>query len=432
MTKPKIQTKQKVADKTAEPSVAIKYPTRVGAGKKFKYNFWNNKPVSKFGELLINSERVENDLTNRKVYGSNEPIALPVTMEWLSIDMADEVTMHKIVDFLKLYYLVDSSNKFKLDYTIDFLKWVIEPENGGFMTAIVSKNDKSVCGVVGAYFKNMTVFDKTEKFAVVDFLCAHPIYRKKKIAYTLIDEIVRLIVKTGVNQGCFTTERCVPSPCSVIRYYHRPINYIKLQKFGFTDVGGDPEKVQHKFNIKGTFPENYIQMNESHLPMVSKLYNEFMIKYNVCCNYTEAELKNLLLNKFVNSYVITDKKMLNDDVLDFVSYYNLPYVTLDQEKINSGYLFLYSCNNIAGDELLENLLRIAFFNKLDVFNVTDTMMIPNVLFTKELELDEDSDNESYEHIYEHKFLKGDEKLHFNFFNWKCPEMKSKQLSWTVL
>lgn len=426
--KAKKSSKATTTDKT-ENTTTVSYPSTIKEGKKHSYNFWKNKPVSTFNDFIVKSEKIEDDLTKRAVYNNNS-IALPAGMVWKFIAVDDDKMLNKVISFLQRYYLIDAKEKFRLDYSVDFVKWTLGKE--GFMIAIVAESSGTICGVVGTSFKTVTVFDKVEKFANVNFLCAHPIYRGKKIAFTLIDEIVRLIVKSGVHQGCFTTERCVPTPITKFRYYHRPINYIKLQKFGFTELGGDPEKVQKKFELKHN--STYVPLSKIHIKDVHKLYEEYMKRYNIYCIYTQDELEELLLNKFVKSFVL----LKDDQVIDFTSYYELAStVSFNDEmneketvdKINSAYLFLFSCCNTACDEMLENILKLASANNIDVFNVTDSMGLSDILLIKDIELDEKSEYESYEHVYEHKFLKGTGKLYLNFFNWKCPQVKPSQTAW---
>jgi len=400
----------------------IEYPSTVNEGKKYKYTFWSNKPVKQFNENIINSNIIE-DLTQRKVYASDEPITLPSSLEWINVNLKDELMMNKVVEFLQLYYLPDEQDKFIPVYSTSFIKWMLGIT--GFLIAIVSKSNSTICGVVGGMVKTMTVFDKTEKFGSVKFLCALPLYRKKKIAYTLIDESVRRLVKLGVKQGYFVTERCVPSPVTTIRYYDRPINYIKLQKIKYIDIGGEPEKVQTKFDLKTSVSHNYVEMTKEHIEMVYVLYNKYIVKYNVYIQYTQTELETLLLNECVNSYVVLD----NNNVVDFISYYKLTYNVIgSDEKINTGVLFLYTCINKACDEMVENILKFAKINELDLFTVNDTMMIRDVLFTKDYTIEEESDIESYDRVFEHKFIRSTKTLHLNYFNWKCPTMKSNQVS----
>ncbi len=403
------------------------YPESVSEGKTYKYNFWKNKPVTKFEDIYTDSTNIEKRLSDRNVYAQEEPIKLPNNMEWVQIDLNDNVALEPIVKFLRLHYLVDPSNKFKLDYTAEFIRWTLGKD--GILLAIVSKTNGAICGTIAASFNNIRVFDTTQKFGVVNYLCGHPIYRKKKIAFTLIDEITRRIVKLGVNQGCFTTERCVPSPTTTLRYYHRPLNYLKLSKHKFTEMdGGIPEKHHEKFLIKGEASDKYVKVNKSHIHDILKVFNVFMTRFNIHCVYTEKELEYMLINDFVRSYVELDD---DKNVIDFVSYYKLPYVIEgEEEKINAGYIFLYTCNSTAGDEMMTQLLRlVSRDDTLDIFTVTDTMIIQDTLLIKHLPLDYDSDVDSYQKPYQHKFMRGSGKIHFNFFNWKCSTVSPRQIQW---
>ena len=430
--------KQRAAAKNAKTPIKSKqasaparlideYPKRIKDAKKFTYEFWTNKPVPQFDEISIMSTPIEQNLLTREVYKSDNPIKLPDGLRWVTIDMSDTNMLASVCQFLRLHYLIDQKNKFRIDYTPDFLRFAIG--KNGMMIAIVSQKSNVICGLVATSFKLLTVFDKLERFAAVDFLCSHPIYRKKKIAFTLIDEIVRRITKTGCHFGCFTTERCIPTPTTTIRYYHRPINYSKLQKHGFIEIGGNPEKVQLKFNLSDNVSNDFIKMKNEDLTTVYELYKYFSSRFNIYCHYTEQELGQLLLNNdFVNSYVVMD----GEKIVDFASYYKLPYlIENSEEKINSAYMFLYSCTTVSPDTIIDNLLKIAKKENYDVLNVLDVGLVGDMLLTSELNNGDESDEESYEHVYEHKFLKGTGKIYFNFFNWKCPEIRPRQLLWTV-
>lgn len=419
-----------------EKNSFFEYPTTINEGKQYKYNFWKNKPVQNFDEISHYSQNIEDDLKNRKVYASEEPIKLPATMKWMEIDLNNDQQMEVIAEFLRKHYLIDTTGKFKLEYTKEFLKWALG--NNGILIAIVFEKNNALCGCVGASFQHLTVFEtKNKLFGNVNFLCSHPVYRGKKIAFTLIDEIARRIVQKDIQQACFTTERCIPSPVTTLRFYHRPLNYVKLNKFGFTDLeldktpdNKDPVKMQKTIEVDKKIPDNYIPMQEEHIFVVHKLYNSFVSRYNIHVNYTMDELKNLLLNNnIVKSYVVLNK---NKEVVDFVSYYRLNYfMNGENEKINASYLFLYSCENEIGSKLIENILKISYCNDMDIFNVVDTGMISDIIFS-ESELDNDSEDESFTKTYNLLFLKGSGKLHLNMFNWKCERVKSKYVFYTPL
>lgn len=399
----------------------MSYPSTVEEGKKYDYNFWKNKPVVKFNEHVSDIGNIELDLKDRKTYGSSSEINIPSSMQWKTIDINNLKELESVSQFLNINYDINKSSKFDVEYSPNFIKWVI---NDGILIAITLKSNNAICGVVGCYFKKMVVFDKIENFGIVTFLCSHPIYRKKKIAFTLIDEITRRIVLSGVNQGCFLTERCVPTPVTTMRCYHRPINYEKLKKHEIIIIDGDEKIITKRLKITDSFPESFVKMNSSHIIEVLKLYNKFMFRFNIYCKYTETELETLLLNTdIVTSYVI----MKDDKIIDFVSYYKLPYsIKNSDEKINTAYLFLYSSETISGSNIIKDILKTTVKDNIDLFNIIDIGNMYDSLLLKDTGLC-DSDYESYTKSYQHNFMKGTDKKYFNFFNWKCEEIMTNQL-----
>lgn len=412
--------------------MSSKYPENITDAKKHEYCFWQNKPVLNFDEISGTSEQLEN-LLERKVYSSDVPVQIPDMFKWTEIDISNDNQMQQVVDFLYEHYLVDVTGKFKLNYTVQFLRWALG--KNGLMIALVSQKTNSLYGVVGASRKQMTIFDKNnQNVAAVDFLCAHPKCRGKKIAFVLIDEIVRRLVLSGYTIGCFTTSRCVPSPTTVIRYYHRPLNYSKLFDLQFTRLqNGNPETIK-KFNKLFTVVSNndsrYVQMTKEHVPEVLKLYNEWNAKFNIYVEYDETSFAEYFLNTdVVRSYVINDT---NGKPIDFVSLYLLPYNVIGrEEKIYASYLLSYTSNTESTDQMLKNIVKISANMAMDVLIATDIMTIGESLLTHDREITVDSDTDDKNKMYEHKFIKSSGKLYFNFFNWKCPRIKPRQINWVT-
>src|SRR6185312_9492406 len=104
------------------------YPQSITEGKKFKYNFWKNKPVQQFETIVVGSKSIE-DITQRKVYSSDEPIKLPASMKWVQLDMNlnndsnNNPLLDDVVNFLNEYYVLN--DKFGFNFTKDFLKWTL-------------------------------------------------------------------------------------------------------------------------------------------------------------------------------------------------------------------------------------------------------------------------------------------------------------------
>jgi glycylpeptide N-tetradecanoyltransferase len=405
----------------------VKEPEKIVLKKDHK--FWYNKPVTDFGDFNAISHEIE-DLTKREVYSKTEELKLPSGFVWELFDFADNETMNEVLDFLDKHYLVDVTNKFSINYTKEFLKWSIG--NNGFLLGIrASKPDATtyICGTVGVIYRDVTVFDKTTKMAEVNYLCTHRDLRGKHMAGVLIDEAVRRICGTGITHGIFTTEKLIPTPITKIRYYHRPLNFLKLHKLGFISLGDDKldEKLSH-FEITEKVSSQCVSAEPKHYEDVYRLYKSAASTFNIYNNYTYEEFVYYMFeNDFMKTYVYIEK----DRVIDFGSFYSLPYNIKDStEKIRACYLFLYSTNVLSADTNINNLLTCARDLKFDVFNATDVMWTRDALLITAKPGDE-SDNEDYKRIYELKFLKGSGKIHLNFFNWKSPKVEPSQICWMV-
>jgi glycylpeptide N-tetradecanoyltransferase len=407
------------------------YPTTVEVAKKHSYNFWKGKPVSKFSDVVYNSNIIEQDISTRTNYSSETPLTLPKGLEWKEITTFSESMLSQVCLFLNTYSTQSDKQKFKMEYTTDLIRLALG-EQFGTILMIISQKTGSIFGLIGYTINNLTVFSQSEGFGVCHFLCVHPQYRKKNVANILIDEGIKRLLhgKYGLSLSCFMTEKCVPSPVCCVRQYRRPINYELLHRLKFCALQKDcTEKDIKNFEVHGAIDQSIIKMTTDHLKQVLKLLKEFNMRFNVCRNYTIDELESELINNAsVNSYVVLGKDMT---VIDFFSFYDVNYLQCDKEKtevIKSRNFYLYSCVNATQDFILQNSLRIAQRDKIDVVNTTDIMLISNSILTKEFDVGEDSDSDDRGKVYEYKFVRGGSKIYLNFFNWKCPKIKPVQLS----
>jgi len=408
----------------------MEYPTTIKTAKTHQYNFWKNKPVSKFDDVVHNSNVIEQNLNVRKNYSNNVPLKLPSNLEWKEITTLTDSTLLEICLFLNNNSICSENQKFKMEYTPNIIKLALG-EKYGTLLSIVSQKTGNIFGLIGYTINNMTVFSETEGFGICHFLCVHPQYRSKNVANILIDEAVRRLLhgEYEVSIGCFLTEKCVPSPVCCVRQYRRPINYELLHKLQFCALQKDcTEKDIKNFQIQGTIDQSIIKLDKTHIKDVYKLIKEFNMRFNICRNYSMHELEEELSSDLTTSYVIIDK---NNNVIDFFSFYDANYLKCgkdDTEIIKSRNFYLYSCVNVTLDFILQNSLRIAQKDGIDVMNTTDVMLISNSILTKEFDVDEESDSEDKGKIYEYKFVRGGSKLYLNFFNWKCPKIRPIQLS----
>ena len=405
----------------------VTYPTTVVESKSHNFNFWKHKPVSKFTDIVHSSDIIDKNIETRKNYSQNDPLKLPQIMEWKELDLNDINSLNKVCKFINEYESVGTKKKFKIRYTSELLKLALYP-HGSILTISLKKNGE-IYGVIGYCNNDVTVFDKTNNFGICHFLCVHPMYRNKKMVSILIDEMTRRLIKKDIISGCYVTNRCVPAPIVAIRQYRRPINYEKLHKLRFCALQEKcTEKDINNFVVATDIPKNYINMTSEHIPDAYKLLNEFMMRFNVYVNYSKSELKELLLNnKIVKSYVILDKEK---NIIDFISYYDIEYECVDtDETINARYFYLHTCVNIGQDSLINESLKIAQQDSIDLITTTDTMLMSNAILSKEFSITNESEENDHTKIYEYKFVRSENKAYFNLFNWKCPEIKPVQLSW---
>jgi hypothetical protein len=379
--------------------------------------FWKNKPMMKTNDFVSSSSRID-DLNEKFLYNGNNQHVLPEQMSWNIIEMTDEKSLSVVCEFLNTYYC----EKNNIYFTSQFLNFVLGEK--GFILSIVSKNNNALCGVVCVSVKNMIVYDKIREFALPNFLCAHPKFRKKGIAETMMNELIRYTnVKKNIQQGIFPSNTKLSlalQPCTVLRKYHRPINYNKLFDSGFMKIDGKENVIHNKFAVSSQDAplDNYILMKKEHIDKVFDLYNNYMSQYNVSCKYTKEEFENLLLNNnIVKSYVITDNSCAN--IVDFVSYCQVQYKGTNGNTVNAGHIFLYSLLKEYGESMMTNLIKLMNKNGIDVAITNDDSAIIDTILSEKYNGGEDSDIETYEKVYEHKFLKK-QKVYVNLFNWEYP------------
>ena len=398
--------------------------------------FWNKKPVTPLNKIVSQTGEIRN-IKDIKLYNSPEPINIPL-LTWESVDLEDTGKLQQVCEFLNKYYTRDNSYKFKYIFTKDIFTLFIQ--NG---ECIVLKFNDIILGTVSYNMQTIVVNDKTEKFCHVNFLCVHPTYRNndnKKMVHLLIDEITRRSVNKGYSYGIFSTDKLVPKPISVIRYYNRPLNYNKLEKHKFIilDKDGKCDKLHNRF-IENVKPSDYykkitiedINNNEQYLDKIYELYSEYMLRFNMYIKYSKEDLINILFNNNVNVYILKNK---NEEIVDFISYYKISKSIKDSdEQLNIANLFLYSCLSEDIQLLISNLIRIVSNNDdIDLLTISDNMQNSEAILSALTDCNIESDEDDYDKVYDYKFGKAPIKSYINFFNWQSPLMKANQICFNII
>jgi glycylpeptide N-tetradecanoyltransferase len=411
-----------------------RYPTTYTEAQNHTYEYWTKKPVKSLDCKSSKIGYVDKNIGNRKPYTNDTPIKLDM-LEWRNVDINNTDELNNVTEFINQYYAVDPTVSFRLRYETEFIKWVLQPFEHELLT-LMFKNH--IVGTASYSLKNMVVENTVTKVGEVNFLCVHPKFRKDNkhtpnkqyMVHSIIDEISRRIANKGFNVGVFTTSKYVPTPTSVIRTFHRPLNYRKLFENKFTLIPGDTESIHKRFMDTLKPLDAYQPAQREHIPRILELYNEFTDFCNVSVLYTEQELEKLLFGPYVRTYVI----MGRTGVVDFVSYFIKEQTAIKTNQIiKSVQLFLYSCNKEDINVMVANTIRLAVRDvNPDLFNATDICRNSEFLLSNRFMPDEESDQEDYDKTYDHKFMKGTGKMYINFFNFATSQMYPSQIFWVSL
>lgn len=401
------------------------------------HNFWGKMPVNKFDLYDFKNENI---IQNHDEFVSKIKMKLPnaYTLEVVEnisgkLEVVDIAKLQKVVDFLNKHHFVDDTEQFREITTVEKLKWNLR---NGSILIISSTKTGDIIGTIGGKIVRLNVFAKEVDFCNTMYFCVDPNYRKKYLSIFLMTEMMHYSEKVFcIKQGYFITDKCVPKPSCTIRFYSRPINYLKLEKTGYLDIGGNAENIQRK--IEKDIPKistTITNLTIDSLDVAYKIYMNSLDKLNVSHILSQSEFSALFFDEagtkfdFVDGYLISDK---NGNVLDVFGLFS-GQVTLSksdtdgnihEEIINNKNLFLHTANS--GDVVNASLLK-SIELQTDILILSDNASIGKSLMLKEYELDEESDVEDYEHVYATTVIKTHKLAYINFYNWKAPDFSPKQ------
>lgn len=98
-----------------------------------------------------------------------------------------------------------------------------------------TKSRKLVASISGVPTE-IRVREQKLKVTEINFLCIHKKLRSKRLAPILIKEITRRCYLSGIHQAIYTGGVILPTPVSSCRYYHRPLDWLKLYEVGFSPM----------------------------------------------------------------------------------------------------------------------------------------------------------------------------------------------------
>lgn len=225
----------------------------------------------------------------------------------------------------------------------------------------------SICGVP----TEIRVRNQKLKVTEINFLCIHKKLRSKRLAPVLIKEITRRCYLNGIYQAIYTAGVILPKPVSSCRYYHRPLDWLKLYEVGFSPLPHGSTKARQiaKNHLPNeTSTPGLRPMQAKDLDAVHDLLDRYLRRFDLNQAFTKAEIEHWLLHKdaikekVIWSYVVEDPQ--THKITDFVSFYSLESTVIQSVKhkeVRAAYLYYYATETAFAEKekgLKERLLML--------------------------------------------------------------------------
>jgi hypothetical protein len=167
------------------------------------------------------------------------PYNLPPGLEWVELNLLEEKDLVAVYELLRDHYVEDSSFKFRLHYSKEFLLWALtspgyHPE---LHIGVMSAKSKKLVAFISATPADVRVNSTTISMAEINFLCIHKKFRSKSLSQVLIKEITRRGSHINVNQAVYESGLIMPgAPVSTCRNYHRILKPRRTIEMGFSPM----------------------------------------------------------------------------------------------------------------------------------------------------------------------------------------------------
>lgn len=193
-----------------------------------------------------------------------------------------------------------------------------------------ASTSRKLVAFISAVPCELRVRNKVLHASEVNFLCIHKKLRSKRLTPVLIKEITRRCYLKETWQAIYTAGIVLPTPVSTTRYYHRSIEWQKLNDVGFSPLpaGSKPQYQVMKYKLPDhTATKGLRPMEERDVDAVLELLKAYLAKFDMAPIYTREEVVHWLLHKgngeqVVWSYVV--EVLLPLKLHDTVNKYRMP------------------------------------------------------------------------------------------------------------
>lgn len=389
------------------------------------HKFWQTQPVPRFEDKA--SKEAQPDGPIREVIPEQipkQPAPLPEGYEWVELDLTSETELEECYKLLTNHYVEDDNAMFRLNYSQSFLDWALKApdwKKSWHIGVRAKGKSRLLVGTIFGIPTKVRVRDKFIDLVEINLLCIHKKLRSKRLAPVMIKEVTRRCHLDGIYQAVYTAGVVLPTPVATCRYFHRPLDWLKLYEVGFSPL--PPNSTKARMISKNQLPpktsiKGWRQMQNKDIDAVHDLLGRYLKRYQLAQEFTRAEIEHWFVDKTDTSdervtwsFVVEDS---NGKITDFTSFYCLDSLVIGatserHSKVKAAYLFYYASEEAFVDHekglrdrlraLMSDLLVEAKSARFDVFNALTLQ--DNPLFL--------------EHA---KFGPGDGQLHYYLYNWR--------------
>ncbi|KAI5181367.1 glycylpeptide N-tetradecanoyltransferase [Nematocida sp. AWRm80] len=297
------------------------------------------------------------------------------------------------------HYVEDTLSMFRFKYTKEFLLWQLTSPSVYPDWNVVLERNNQMIGFISAADINISIRQESPKSAVVNFLCIHKEYRKKRLAPLLIQEITRRVNEKGTFKALFTAGESLPNVFAKVSYYHRILKNDDLVERGFCDR----TDIEHTLSTPNTLlSQNILPLRVATPKDIPQIYELYQKEYQKLDLYA-----NLSLEQFAYYHTPREGVVLTlvpNDLSGFISVFFIDTLVVeDNTTIRTVYLYHYATHDYS-----------LYINSLISYLKENTNC--NVLNTLALHKNTPQALESL------GFLKGDGILNYYLFNWQTDKI----------
>ncbi|KAG9237085.1 acyl-CoA N-acyltransferase [Amylocarpus encephaloides] len=386
------------------------------------YKFWQTQPVPKLGDnAKIEQEGPIRDTDLNLV--RKEPYPMVDGYEWVTMDLLNGEELKEVFDLLYGHYVEDDEAMFRFNYSKSFLQWALlspgwkKEWHVGLRVSASRRLVAFISAVPVALRVRKNVLNASE----VNFLVVHKKLRAKRLTPILIKEITRRCNLEGIFQAIYTAGVVLPKPVSTCRYFHRSIDWQKLNDVGFSPLpkNSKPQYQVRKYKLPDhTATKGLREIEVKDVDEVLDLLCRYLKRFDMAPEFTKEEFEHWLIHKkdayeeqVIWSYVVEDPT--TKKITGFFSFYCLESSVINNDKhnnIRAAYLFYYATETaftspkadlkLRLNALINDALILAKKYRFDVFNALTLQ--DNSLF-----------------LEEQKFGGGDGQLHYYLYNYNA-------------